>query len=70
MRKISIATRMKEVKSLLEANDKQMARYLRLSLVAYKAIENGARVLPLPTQKTLEKRLDSLLDICGLERMK
>lgn len=61
-----LKTKIQKTKELLQADEKQMARYLRVSLADYKAIESGARVLPLPAQKSLEKRLEGLLEQCGL----
>jgi hypothetical protein len=49
------------------ADNKQMARHLRVSLGEFEAIRSGARVLPLPAQKTLERRMEALLDRCGLK---
>lgn len=66
MRRKPLTTKLQETKTLLEANDKQMARHLRIKLSDYKAIASGARVLPLPAAKTLEKRLERLLEICGI----
>ena len=62
-----LKNRIVEVKELLEADDKQMARHLRLSVKDYKAIETGGRVLPLPSQMTLERRMRELLERCGLK---
>jgi DNA-binding XRE family transcriptional regulator len=62
-----LATKIAEVRDQLEADDKQMARHLKMSYKAYKQIESGARVLPLPAQKSLEKRMAVLLDKCGLK---
>jgi hypothetical protein len=62
----SLSSKLKETKIKLQANDKQMARHLRMPLGAYKEIEAGARVLPLPAAKTIERRIVRLLDICGL----
>jgi DNA-binding XRE family transcriptional regulator len=56
-----------QVKNILQANEKQMARHLRISLADYKAIESGAKVLPLPAQKTIERRMERLLELCGLK---
>ena len=67
MRKKSLAQKINETKLLLEANDKQMARHLRMSLGDYEAVAGGHRVLPLPAVKTMERRLERLLDICGLK---
>lgn len=63
----SLSSKLKETKSKLEADEKQMARHMRMSLSEYKAIESGARVLPLPAQKTVERRMERLLDACGLK---
>lgn len=62
-----LKTRIIEVRGLLQADEEEMARHLRLSVDDYKAIERGARVLPLSSRRTLEKRLQRLLDICGLK---
>lgn len=66
MRGKTLATRIKETKIKLQANDYQMSKHLRVSLANYKALESGAKVLPLPTQKTLERRMEGLLERCGL----
>jgi ribosomal protein S4 len=70
MQRKSLAKKIEETRELLQANDKQMARHLRMSLGDYEAIKSGARVLPLPAQKTLERRLEGLLERCGLESLK
>lgn len=62
-----LKVRLLQVKSKLQANERDMARHLKMSLAAYKEIESGARVLPLPAQKTLERRMRGLLDRCGLK---
>jgi hypothetical protein len=67
MRKKSLSQKIKEAQELLEADNKQMARQLRLATADFEAIRNGARVLPLPVQKTLENRIMGLLDRCGLK---
>jgi ribosomal protein S4 len=66
----SLSNKLKETQNKLQADDKQMARHLRLSLAQFKEIESGARVLPLPAQKTLERRMERLLQRCGLESSK
>lgn len=62
-----LKVRIIEVKNKLQANERDMARHLRISLAEYKKIESGARILPLPAQKTLERRMEGLLDKCGLK---
>jgi hypothetical protein len=62
----SLVQKINKTKELLQANDKQMARHLRMPLPVFKDLEKGARVLPLPSQKTLERRLEGLLERCGL----
>ena len=61
-----LAAKIIEIKQELEANDKQMARHLKMSLKTYQSIESGARILPLPAQKSLERRMEGLLKKCGL----
>lgn len=63
----SLSSKLKETKTKLQANDKQMARHMRISLKDYQAIESGARILPLPAQKTIERRMERLLKLCGLD---
>lgn len=62
-----MAKRINEVKQLLEADDKRMARHLKLSYKYYKSLESGARILPLPAQRRIEKRMEGLLERCGLK---
>lgn len=54
------------VKELLQATDKDMARHLRLKLADFEAISSGAVVLPIPAQKSLKKRMEALLERCGI----
>lgn len=61
-----LKNRIIEVKELLQADEKQMARHLCLNLSIYRELEKGARVLPLPFQKKIERRLERLLRICGI----
>lgn len=66
MQRKSLAAKIREIRNKLQADEKQMARHMRLSLADYLAIESGRLILPLPAQKTLEKRAERLLDVCGL----
>lgn len=59
-----------EAKITLQATDKQMCRHLRLSVADYEALRSGARVLPLPSQKTLIRRIEGLYEVCGLQTSK
>lgn len=61
-----LAKKIIEVKEKLEADEKQMARHLKLSLEVYKDLESGARILPLPAKRNLERRMEGLLERCGL----
>lgn len=62
-----LAGRMQQVKKQLEANDEQMAKHLKISVTSYQALESGARIIPLADRQRLFKRLDGLLDKCGLK---
>ena len=67
MMKKPFKNRLIEVRELLQADEEQTARHLRLSVRDYRALESGGRVLPLPSQMTLERRLKELLKRCGIE---
>lgn len=51
----------------LEASDTQMCRHLRIAAAQFEAIRSGAMVLPYPSRKTLERRIERLYTLCGLE---
>lgn len=67
MQRKSLAKKIKEAQELLEADDKQMARQLRLALADFEAIKSGSRVLPLMYQNFLTKKIEGLLNKCGLK---
>lgn len=56
-----------DVQTKLQATDTQMCRHLKLSATQFEAIRSGARVLPIPSRKTLERRIERLYKLCGLE---
>jgi hypothetical protein len=66
----SLSSKLKETQNKLRANDEQFARHLRIRLAAFEELKSGARVLPLPDQKTIERRMEALLERCGLESLK
>ena len=66
MQRKSLQKKIKEAQILLEADNKQMARQLRLALADFEAIASGTRVLPYPAQMTLERRMVELLKRCGI----
>jgi hypothetical protein len=55
-----------QAKQLLQANDQQMAKHMRMDLERYKALEGGALVLPIVKRKAVRKNAERLLDICGI----
>lgn len=57
---------LKEVQIALRATDTQMCRHLKMSASQFEAIRTGARVLPLPSQKTLTRRIERLYELCGI----
>lgn len=65
--KQTLAIRLLEVKKLLQANDEQMAKHLRMSVASYRDLESGARILPLAKRMRINKRIEGLLDRCGLK---
>ena len=67
MQRKSLAKKIKEAQELLGADNKQMARQMNLGLPWFEAIKNGEMVLPLVSQRALEKRLEGILQRCGLK---
>lgn len=55
-----------EVQLQLEASDTQMCRHLRMAAAQFEAVRSGSRVLPLPAQKTLMRRIERLYELCGI----
>lgn len=62
-----MASKLIQARGTLQADEKEMARHLKTSLAIYKELESGARLLPLPAQKQIDKHLKGLLDRCGLK---
>lgn len=62
-----MTTVLKQMQNDLQATDTQMCRHLKLSASQFEAIRTGARVLPVPAQKTLIKRIEGLYKRCGLK---
>lgn len=67
MKKSPLKIRVAQARELLQADEKQMARYLGMNLDTYRAIESGGRNLPVVAQNSVMKRLERLLDKCGLK---
>jgi hypothetical protein len=65
--KNTLPNEINKTQKLLNADNKQMARYLRLKLADFEAIKTGAKVLPLPSRKTIQRRIERVLDVCGLK---
>lgn len=66
MREKSLAIKLIQAKELLEASDHQMAKHLKMDYTRYKELESGSRLIPLPAQKSIDRRLKGLFDRCGL----
>lgn len=67
MRNKQFAAYLRKIKDLLEATDEQMAKHLRMSVESYRALESGAKTLTLTARKRINKRIEQLLKICGIE---
>lgn len=67
MKKAPLKQQIAKAKEVLQADEKQMARYLGMNLDTYRAIERGGRNLPVVAQNSVMKRLERLLDKCGLK---
>jgi hypothetical protein len=67
MRRKSLSQKIKEAQELLEANDEQMARVMRLTFDTFSRLKSGAIILNLKDSKMIEDRIKGLLDRCGLK---
>lgn len=63
----TLSSKLIDAKKILQADEKQMAKHLKITLTSYKEIESGARVLPLPAQISIERRIEGLMKRCGLK---
>lgn len=70
MKRKTLAAILIEGRTTLEMNQQQMAKHMRIGVAAYEALESGAKVLPLQQREALRKRVNTLLEKCGLERVK
>lgn len=54
-------------RSMLQASKTQMAKHMRMDVARYEALESGAIVLPVIERKRLKRRVERLLELCGLK---
>lgn len=65
--KNALPQQLRQAKEALEATDIEMAKRLNMGLDTYRTLEQGARLLPMPARRAIEKRVGRLLRTCGLE---
>jgi DNA-binding XRE family transcriptional regulator len=70
MKNKQFALRLRKVRKLLEASQEQMAKHLGMSIEMYRELENGAKTPNMTARAHVNKRVERLLEICGLETEK
>lgn len=66
MKNSEFIEKIKKTQELLEATDKQLAKHMRLEHKYFMKLKNGERTLTVVKRRRLVKRLERLLELCGL----
>lgn len=70
MQQRTLAAFLLESRTTLQASQAQMARFMRMDIEGYKALESGAKVLPYARRRNVRDFVNGLLKRCGLDPMK